>query len=74
MGAYTNLIGERYLRKTLTKVVTSIINESKDLEVDDSRLEKGANVEENMRNLLKHTQDVVDTIMNSIDDIPVYDI
>lgn len=71
MSAYTNMIGENYLRKTLTKVVNAVINETKDLEVDDSRLEKGANVEENMRNLLKHTQDVVDAIMNSISDIPV---
>jgi neurofibromin 1 len=69
LTAYCNLVAGDYLKKTLSGLVSDIINNPVSMEVDPSKL-KGEDLEANTQNLVKVAQTILDQFTTSIDQMP----
>ena len=69
MTAFTRILGQGYLDTVLKPFVEDMIEDDPELyEVNPAKTK--ANVEENMQNLLKRCQQILDVILNSLDICP----
>ncbi|KFD70579.1 hypothetical protein M514_02099 [Trichuris suis] len=72
MGCCFKLYGYGYLRSLLREFVCATTqNADKCYEVDQSRLEEGANLAENTANLIDLVEDILNLILKSADQFPV---
>ncbi|KAJ3452613.1 gtpase-activator protein for ras-like gtpases [Anaeramoeba flamelloides] len=70
MSAYSKTIGRQYLKKALSDLIQTTINDimvnKKGIEIDQRKLKQDENLDENLKNLLELTQVYFNKIMNSL--------
>ncbi|KAJ6229826.1 inhibitory regulator protein ira1-related [Anaeramoeba flamelloides] len=75
MSAYSRAIGKQYLKKTLSDLIQTTINDimvnKKGIEIDERKLKQEENLDENLKNLLELTQVYFNKIMNSLINVPI---
>ncbi|KAJ6237652.1 neurofibromin [Anaeramoeba flamelloides] len=75
MSAYSKTIGKQYLKKALSDLIQTTINDimvnKKGIEIDQRKLKQDENLDENLKNLLELTQVYFNKIMNSLSNVPI---
>eukprot|EP01125_Pyxidicula_operculata_P010487 TRINITY_DN344_c0_g2_i1.p1 TRINITY_DN344_c0_g2~~TRINITY_DN344_c0_g2_i1.p1 ORF type:complete len:775 (-),score=184.88 TRINITY_DN344_c0_g2_i1:126-2450(-) len=68
---YLNYIGKEYLVRTLKPHIEVIVQEKLDCELEERKLDRAANLQNNFNNYMKYAKAITDTIFNSVDDVPI---
>ncbi len=69
---YTKVTGLTYLKTTLARPVASLIANAPNMEIDPSRMSSKQNEAKNTETLRSVAQQFVDSILGSLDRIPLF--
>jgi hypothetical protein len=71
MGAWSSLIGVKYLQDTMAPVLTSILKEDPTVEIEPSKMGAGDDLDTNRRNLERIVYETFDAIVDSVPRLPL---
>jgi len=71
MGSYTRLVGTRYMKHTVKELIKEVLADTTGFEVDPTKEPDAEKVKINIQKLLKIAQQMLKSILTSVDSVPI---